>query len=114
MSSALSITRSVNPPRATYVDWPLGRTSGRPNAPELQRRLLRSALELIETAEQSGEIRWLDEAWPEGDGWKASAMRQRGSGGGGGGDSRTPRSDAPQWQHLDDERAWRRASISPA
>ena len=115
MSCALSITRSVHPPRATYLDWPLGRTSGRPNESDLQRMLVRAALDLVVTATTPGEVRWLDMPWPGGDGWKATAMRSRprdddnnnnNNNGGGAGDSRTARSGDPQWQHADDERAW--------
>ena len=31
LSCARDITAAVNPPRATYLDWPLGHTSGRPH-----------------------------------------------------------------------------------
>ena len=112
MSCALSITRSVHPPRATYLDWPLGRTAGRPGEADLQRTLVRAALDLVTTASTPGEIRWLDVPWPAGDGWKATAMRTRArddmSGGGDSArsDSRTARSAEPQWQSPDDERAW--------
>ena len=51
LSSALSITRSANPPRAAYVDYPLGRTAGKPDQPEQQRNLLRSALSAFERLE---------------------------------------------------------------
>jgi NAD(P)-dependent dehydrogenase (short-subunit alcohol dehydrogenase family) len=34
LTAAHSITASVNPPRAAFVDLPLGNTAGRPNDPE--------------------------------------------------------------------------------
>ena len=40
MSSAYSITRSVNPPRAVYLDFPLGRTAGKANDKPLQRKII--------------------------------------------------------------------------
>jgi hypothetical protein len=56
MTSALSITRSVNPPRAAFVDYPLGHTSGKPHAPELQRNLLLDSLRAFETLEEPGGL----------------------------------------------------------
>ena len=44
MTSALSITRSVAPPRAAFLDFPLGHTTGKKNQPEMQLSLMRQAL----------------------------------------------------------------------
>jgi len=44
LASALDITRAVNPPRAAFLDFPLGHTAGKPGDPELQRAILADAL----------------------------------------------------------------------
>ena len=49
VTSARDITRAVWPPRAAYLDYPLGHTSGRPHEPELN------------LADTSGRIRCLRE-----------------------------------------------------
>ena len=36
MTSALSITRAVHPPRGAFLDYPLGHTTGKANEPGLQ------------------------------------------------------------------------------
>ena len=41
------ITERVAPPRALYVDRPLGFPLGRANDPSLQRRIILSALEML-------------------------------------------------------------------
>jgi hypothetical protein len=40
-------TEKVKPPRALFVPFPFGHALGRPNAPELQHRVLRAALDLL-------------------------------------------------------------------
>ncbi|GAB4252871.1 MAG: hypothetical protein Kow00109_28540 [Acidobacteriota bacterium] len=42
------VTEKVEPPRVLFVDYPLGYPLGRPHDPELQRRILRAALQLLE------------------------------------------------------------------
>lgn len=42
------ITARVRPPRALEVPWPLGFPLGRPDEPELQRRVIRAALALTD------------------------------------------------------------------
>ena len=41
-------TEKVKPPRALFVPFPFGHALGRPNDPELQHRVLKAALELLE------------------------------------------------------------------
>ena len=41
------VTERVNPPRALFVDYPMGYPLGRANQPELQRRILTAMLELV-------------------------------------------------------------------
>ena len=106
LTSAWSITAAVNPPRAAFVDHPLGRTAGKPNDPAGQRRIVGAALNLLETATEPGRIvdlgeRWGDDAWrsdPLGGGNGSSA------GQGSSGDSRTARHATPQYQSDEDAR----------
>jgi len=47
MTSALDITRAVNPPRAVFVNFPLGHQTGKPHQPELQRAIVRDAMRAL-------------------------------------------------------------------
>ena len=96
MTSALDITRSVNPPRAAFLDYPLGHTTGKPNEPALQRAILADALEAFSSLSTPGEVRMLAYCWSEDDDWKRTAFA--------GGDERQPRYDTPQYQTEEDRR----------
>jgi D-proline reductase (dithiol) PrdB len=94
MSSALDITRSVNPPRAAFLDFPLGHTTGKPDQPELQRRILVDALSSFEAMTVPGSVRTLPYRWSDDEGWKEKAFAE--------GDGRRPRHDTPQYQEEAD------------
>ena len=96
MSSALDITRAVNPPRAAFLDFPLGHTAGKPNQPELQRQILADALSSFETMTAPGSARTLPYRWSEDEEWKREAFAE--------GDDRLPRHDTPQYQDEEDRR----------
>ena len=96
MSSALDITQAVNPPRAAFLDYPLGHTTGKPHAPELQREILVQALEGFTSLATPGSVKILPFRWSEDEDWKRTAMMD--------GDSRVPRSDTPQYQNDEDRR----------
>ncbi len=96
MSSALDITRAVNPPRAAFLDFPLGHTTGKPGQPELQRRILADALSSFETMTAPGSVRLLPYGWSDDEGWKDRAFAE--------GDDRLPRLDTPQYQDEEDRR----------
>jgi hypothetical protein len=53
-TTSISLVREhsekVKPPRALFVPFPFGHALGRPNAPELQHRVLRAALDLLTAA----------------------------------------------------------------
>jgi hypothetical protein len=99
LSSALSITRAVNPPRAVYLDFPLGHTAGRPHDRELQRAILRDALRAFETLDEPGQVSMLPYSWGEDEAWKHAALgAPRGS------DERRERDPSPQYQCEDDRR----------
>jgi len=101
MTSALSITHAANPPRAAFLDFPLGHTTGKPHDPEGQRAILRAALAGFETIRAPGDIVMLPFTWSDDDSWKETAMRARATGSGDAGsvlDERTERHDTPQYQ----------------
>jgi hypothetical protein len=110
MTSALSITRSVSPPRAAFVDFPLGHTTGKKNQPKMQRELLRAALAAFLELERPGEVKSLGLRWSEEESWRENPMARSSSGSSDTqGDSRTPRRDAPQYQlPADQEEAEKR------
>lgn len=96
MTSARDITRAVNPPRAAFLDFPLGHTAGKPHAPDLQRRILVEALSSFETMTAPGSMKDLPFRWSEDEEWKAKAFAE--------GDDRKPRHDTPQYQDEEDRR----------
>ena len=109
LTSALSITRSVNPPRAAFLDYPLGRTAGPPHAPAVQRRILLDALTGFETITEPGGFIELDHAWSGNDDWKEAVMRPQGARAGSEKpeafeDDRTARLEVPQYQTEEDRR----------
>lgn len=79
-SSALSITQAVKPPRAVYLDYPLGHTTGKPEDPDNQRDIMQAALMAFENISSSGEIVPLEFSWQADDSWKDKVMRPRQAG----------------------------------
>lgn len=77
MTSAQSITAAVNPPRAVYLDFPLGHTTGKPDDPEMQRAIMQDALRAFERFSTPGTLECLSYQWASEDGWKDAAMRPR-------------------------------------
>ncbi|MGE5247128.1 MAG: hypothetical protein ACM3L8_02170 [Verrucomicrobiota bacterium] len=104
LSSALDITRAVNPPRAVFLDFPLGHTAGKPADPELQRAILADALSSFHAMTAPGSIRQLPYRWSEDEGWKEKAFAE--------GDDRLPRCDAPQYQTAEDQRKAESGSLA--
>lgn len=94
MGSAIDILKAGHPPRAAFLDFPLGHTTGKPHEPELQREILVQAFDAFNTMTEPGMIKTLPFRWSEQDEWKATAMM--------GGDSRTLRHDTPQYQTEED------------
>lgn len=103
LSSALSITAAVNPPRAVFIDFPLGHTAGKPGDATLQRNIMLDTLNAARNLSRPGEIRTLPYRWSDEETWKAGAMRT-------GGDDRTVRDDQPQYQYPEDRAAADRAA----
>lgn len=46
------ITKKVGPPRSLHVPFPFGYPLGKPNDPSLQHRVIRAALDLLESSEE--------------------------------------------------------------
>lgn len=46
------VTKRVRPPRALFVPFPFGYPLGKPNDPKFQYRIIRAALDLLESSEE--------------------------------------------------------------
>ena len=65
ISVARDVTEHVKPPRAVFVPFRMGHHFGVPFHRELQRRIILEALELLQTATESGTIRDLPITWAQ-------------------------------------------------
>ncbi|MFV0526996.1 MAG: hypothetical protein ACK5RL_21135 [Acidimicrobiales bacterium] len=109
-TSARSITERANPPRSVFVDLPLGHTTGLPGDVAGQQSILREGITAGLAMTEPGTIvdlpyRYVDDDWKANPlGW--SRKRQdHGSSGRPSGDTRTGRSDQPQYQTEADRAA---------
>jgi glycine/betaine/sarcosine/D-proline reductase family selenoprotein B len=96
--SALDIVRSVNPPRATFLDYPLGHTAGRPGDPEEQYGVARRSLGALETMATPGTIDTLPYTWSRDEQWKRDIVEKDA------GDLRPPRDGTPRYQTDEDRK----------
>jgi len=55
----------IGVPRTVAVEFPFGHALGRPGDREMQMRVVRAALALLEESRTPGEIRELDIEWPQ-------------------------------------------------
>lgn len=94
----MSITKAVNPPRAVFIDFPLGHTAGKPGDKPLQRAIMTDALDALATLTAPGSIRALPYRWSDDESWKTTAQRTHG-------DDRVSRTDEPQYQFPEDRQA---------
>lgn len=101
LGSALDIFQSGQPPRATFVDYPLGHSAGKPFDPADQNAIVRAALQGLETMSRPAEIRALPNRWDAEGEWQREAGRTSGA------DTRRPRDETPQFQHSADREAAR-------
>ena len=67
MTSALDVTKAVKPPRAVFVNFPLGHQTGKPNQPELQLSIVRDAFLALESMAEPGTVVNLPYVWDEDD-----------------------------------------------
>jgi D-proline reductase (dithiol) PrdB len=65
IGTALDIIEKVKPPRAVFVDHPVGRTFGPPHSRQQNSAVLRKALAEFPLFSRSGEIRDLGCQWEE-------------------------------------------------
>lgn len=96
MGSALDIMRSAQPPRAVFVDYPLGHTTGKPADAADHLRLVLLALEAFESLGAGDPVRCLPAQWGDGVSWRAEAMRSDS------GDTRQSRDTRPRYQMESD------------
>ncbi len=75
VTGARDITERVRPPRAGWLDFPLGYSVGRPDEPDEQRAICLDVLRLAVSATIPGDIADLGYSWPEA-GW-ADAIAQQ-------------------------------------
>lgn len=106
LTSARDITAAANPPRAVFLDYPLGHTSGRVGEPELNREIVTAALDALSLSEP-GVIVDLPHVWADTDDWKDGVMQVRTSPSGETSteDDRVARHDTPQYQSEADATA---------
>ena len=106
LTAAYSITAAANPPRAAFVDLPLGYTAGRPHEPDFQRDLLRRAFTAFEAIDVPGTIVDTGVRWSDDESWKDRASSGLNNGVvSAEGDTRSERSPEPQYQYDDDRLA---------
>ena len=67
MTSALDITQAVKPPRAVFLNFPLGHQTGKPDQPELQLQIVRAAMAAFVTIDRPGMIVELPYVWDPND-----------------------------------------------
>lgn len=103
LSSAYSITAAVNPPRAVFIDFPLGHTAGKRGDKALQRRIMIDTLSALDGIHKPGSIITLPYRWSGTDDWKDTVMQSREDGRHA--DDRVTRRDAPQYQYPEDREA---------
>ncbi len=70
ITSAIDITRLVKPPRAVFLNFPLGHQTGKKFEPELQRSILKDALNALYTIKEPGTILELPYRWAGDDSWE--------------------------------------------
>lgn len=98
LGSAHDILVGGRPPRAVFVDYPLGHSAGKPGDPADQANVVGAALAAFETIRTPGTLITLDNVWKD-DGWRAEASSTDAS------DTRQPRDESPQWQYPADREA---------
>jgi hypothetical protein len=65
MTVALDVTERCKPPRAVFLPFMMGHHFGVPFHRELQRRIIRTALDHLIAATQSGEIHFFPMTWAQ-------------------------------------------------
>jgi len=89
MASALDIVEAGRPPRAGFIDYPLGHTCGQPFDEDDQLDVVQRSLALL--AQIPHGVVDLGKRWPK-SGWRETAMKRDA------GDAREVRHETPQYQ----------------
>jgi hypothetical protein len=74
LTSCRDVTERVKPPRACFLDYPLGNNVGIPKDAANQRAIVRAVLESVPRFAAPGQIVDLPFAWPEA-GWEREVER---------------------------------------
>ena len=98
LGSARDILAAGRPPRAVFLDYPLGHSAGKPFDRDDQVSVVRGALDGFATIAEPGTLLTLPNTWGD-DAWRAEASSTEGS------DTRQPRDTSPQWQFPADREA---------
>ena len=98
LGSAQDILEAGRPPRAVFVDYPLGHSAGKPGDPADQLAVVRQALLGFETLDRPGELLVLPNSWGDDD-WRRTASATEGN------DTRQPRDETPQFERPADRLA---------
>lgn len=98
VGSALDILEAGQPPRAVFVDYPLGHTTGKPFDKSDNRLIVEQALDTLESASHPGTLVTSSLAWSDDHSWRESAMRPAD------GDTRQARDETPQYQYETDRK----------
>jgi len=99
LGSAFDILEAGKPPRAAFVDYPLGHSAGKPFDLVDQEDIVHRALTGFEDIKApGGAITMLKNTWGD-ELWRAEASSTEGS------DTRQPRDTTPQFQFAEDRTA---------
>ena len=107
LGSALDILSAGQPPRAVFLDYPLGHSAGKPFDREDQYAIVRAAVLGFDSLTQPGAIARLPNRWAETEDWKPKAAAPQGA------DMRQPRDESPRFQLPEDREAARRSGALP-
>ncbi len=98
VGSALDILQAGRPPRAIFVDYPLGHTVGKPFDKADQLAIVRAVLEGFNALSEAGQVSQLPHRWGD-DNWRTEAASTEAK------DTRQARDDTPQFQLPADREA---------
>ncbi|MCC7121390.1 MAG: hypothetical protein IT493_07515 [Gammaproteobacteria bacterium] len=107
VGSAQDILQAARPPRACFVDYPLGHTAGKPFDVADQQAIVDAALGLLETATGPDTLITLPNRWGD-DTWRSEASSTAAK------DTRQPRDETPQFQFPADREAAVASGALPA
>jgi hypothetical protein len=98
LGSAFDILEAGKPPRAVFLDYPLGHSAGKPFDLADQESVIEQALAGFESLKSPGEMITLENKWGDSS-WRAEASSTDGD------DTRQPRDTTPQFQFESDRSA---------